>query len=150
VAFSPSARSPARTLDQHHLFIINCHKLGAAPVQQYVDTYFRTFNTLRPILDPAVFVKHTQPQALQQTSSDKSVIESVLLLLVIALGKVAYEGITGPPIAPSANRVSESRGGCALLPPGNEAFDEALRRWTLIPALPTLERVQALLLQATY
>jgi hypothetical protein len=36
------------------------------------------------------------------------------------------------------------------LPPGNAAFDEASRRWALIPTLPTLERVQTLLLQATY
>jgi hypothetical protein len=125
-------------------------QLGATPVQQYVDTYFRTFNTLRPILDHAVFVEDTQPQALEQTGSDESAIESVLLLLVIALGKVAHEGITGPPIVSPGDRMSGFRGGCALLPPGNEAFDEALRRWNLIPSPPTLERVQALLLQATY
>jgi hypothetical protein len=125
-------------------------RLGATPVQRYIESYFRTFNTLRPILDRAVFVSDTQPRALHQGVSSEDSIDSVLLLLVIALGQVAYEGITGPPIGPSQKGVSGFRGGCALLSPGKEAFDEALRRWTSISSLPALERVQALLLQATY
>jgi hypothetical protein len=125
-------------------------RLCAAPVERYVESYFRTFNTLRPILDQAIFLRDTQPQALQRGDSSGKGLNSVLLLLVIALGQVAHEGITGPPVATSQKGVSGFRGGCALLSPGKEAFDEALRRWTPISGLPTLERVQALLLQATY
>jgi hypothetical protein len=74
-------------------------RLGATPVQRYIESYLRTFNTLRPILDQAVFARNTQPQALQQGVSGGNNIDSVLLLLVVALGQVAYEGITGPPTA---------------------------------------------------
>jgi hypothetical protein len=125
-------------------------RLGAAAVERYVQSYFRTFNTLRPILDQAGFVRDTQPRALQLEDSDGANIDRVLLLLVIALGQVAYEGITGPPIIPSAKRKSGFRGGCALSSPENEVFDEALQRWVTVPSVPSLERVQALLLQATY
>jgi hypothetical protein len=141
-----TSESPRSTLSLYS----QLPQLGATPVQRYVESYFRTFNTLRPILDRAVFVRDTQPRALQREDLGGKGLDSVLLLLVIALGQVAYEGITGPPVATSEKGVSGFRGGCVLLSPGKEAFDEALRRWTSISSLPTLERVQALLLQATY
>jgi hypothetical protein len=68
----------------------------------------------------------------------------VLLLLVIALGQVAYEGTAGVPIESFAKRSSGIRGGTASSSPGTSCFDEAIRRWGL-----TLLNIHALILQAT-
>jgi hypothetical protein len=125
-------------------------RLGAVSVQRYIESYFRTFNTLRPILDSVAFREDVESRVLRNATEVKDDIAFVLYLLVVALGHVAHEGITGASIASTQGRESGFRGGCALLSPGSEVFDEALRRWFLLSSTPTLQRVQILLLQATY
>ena len=125
-------------------------RLSAVSVQRYIESYFRTFNTLRPILDPVAFRKDVESRVFCNDTKVKDDTAFVLYLLVIALGHVAYEGITGSSIASTQGRKSGFRGGCALLSPGSEVFDEALRRWFVLSSTPTLQRVQILLLQATY
>jgi hypothetical protein len=125
-------------------------QLSTLPVQQCIESYFRTFNTLRPILDPVAFEEQIQARVLRNESGCEDGVEIVLYLLVIALGQVAYEGITGPTIGSTQRRESGFRGGCALLAPGSDVFEEALRRWYFVPPLSTVQRVQTLLLQAVY
>lgn len=125
------------------------HQYGEVAIKGYLEAYFRTFNKLRPILDQAFFVKETELQLAQLTSSDRDT-EAVLLLLVIALGQVVYEGTAGVPIELFTKRSSGIRGGTALLSPGTACFEEASRRWALVPDSTSLLAVQVLLLQASF
>ena len=122
---------------------------GEVASKGYVEAYFRTFNLLSPILDQATFGWEMDPQSLLSIPTNGGV-EIVLLLLVIALGQVAYEGSAGDPIEQFKRRSSGLRGGTALFSPGDTCFDQALRQWKLVPNVPSLQRAQALLLQATF
>jgi hypothetical protein len=125
------------------------HQYGEVAIKGYLEAYFRTFNKIRPILDQAFFVKETELQLAQVISSDRDT-EAVLLLLVIALGQVVYEGTAGVPIESFTKRSSGIRGGTALQPPGAVCFEESLRRWALVPVSTSLLAVQVLLLQASF
>jgi hypothetical protein len=125
------------------------HQYGEVTIKGYVEAYFRTFNEIRPILDKAFFIRETEFQLLYPAPLGRET-EAVLLLLVIALGQVVYEGTAGVPIESFMKRSSGIRGGTALLSPGTICFEEALRRWTLIRSSPSLLGVQALLLQASF
>lgn len=125
------------------------HQYGEVAIKGYLEAYFRTFNKIRPILDQAFFVKETELQFAQVLPSDRDT-ETVLLLLVIALGQVVYEGIAGVPIESFTKRSSGIRGGTALQSPGAVCFEESLRRWALVPISSSLLAVQVLLLQASF
>jgi hypothetical protein len=125
------------------------HHYGEVASKGYIEAYFRTFNTLCPILDQASLMRQTELRFMRSASTDGE-IETVLLLVVIALGQVAYEGIAGSPIESFTKRSSGVRGGTALASPGATCFDESLRQWALVPSAPSLLRVQVLLLQATF
>ena len=75
---------------------------------------------------------------------------TVLALLVMALGRVAVEGVSGSPISAHNDRPSGFRGGSSDNPPGRDLFNEARRRLGFIATQCTLENVQIMLLQATY
>ena len=78
-------------------------------------------------------------------------VDIVLLLLVIALGHVTYEGSSGAPIESFTRRAFGLRGGDVLISPGSTCFDQALQQWSLISDSPSsLKKAQAFLLQATY
>jgi hypothetical protein len=125
------------------------HQYGEVAIKGYLEAYFRTFNKIRPILDQAFFVKETELQLAQVISSDRDT-EAVLLLLVIALGQVVYEGTAGVPIESFTKRSSGIQGGTALQPPGAVCFDESSRRWALVPVSTSSLAVQVLLLQASF
>jgi hypothetical protein len=125
------------------------HQYGEVAIKGYLEAYFRTFNKHRPILDQAFFVKETELQLAQVISSDRDT-EAVLLLLVIALGQVVYEGTAGVPIELFTKRSSGIRGGTAVLSPGAACFAEASRRWALVPDSISLLAVQVHLLQASF
>jgi hypothetical protein len=125
------------------------HQYGEVAIKGYLEAYFRTFNKVRPILDQAFFVRETELQLAQVVTSNRET-EAVLLLLVIALGQVVYEGTAGAPIESFTKRSSGIRGGTALLSPGAACFEEAVRRWALIPDSTSLLSVQVFLLQASF
>jgi hypothetical protein len=129
--------------------LYSLHRYGEVAIKGYVEAYFRTFNKSRPILNQAFFMREVELQLTPATSSSRE-IEGVLLLLVIALGQVAYEGTAGVPIESFAKRSSGIRGGTASSSPGTSCFDEAIRRWDLTPITPTLLNIHALILQATF
>lgn len=125
------------------------HQYGEVAIKGYLEAYFRTFNRFRPILEQAFFVRETELQLVQVVPSDRNA-EAVLLLLVIALGQVVYEGSAGLPIESFTKRSSGIRGGTASRSPGIACFEESLRLWALVPKSTSLLRVQVLLLQATF
>lgn len=77
-------------------------------------------------------------------------IDSLLLLLVSALGQVATASITGSSIHSHFGLPSGFRGGSLEERPGQNEFFEARRKWAGMVKRPLLPYVQACLLFATY
>lgn len=122
-----------------------------APEQLQKSTagYFETFNLLYPILDRGHYMGEINEQILREGHKDGDA-RSVIMLLVLALGQVSTEGISGAPISIIEGQTSGFRGGSVDSPPGLAAFNEARRRFGFIATDCTLETVQALLLQSMY
>jgi hypothetical protein len=118
-------------------------------VDEYTSAYFRTFNTLSPLLDLDLFMDSVVARLLREGYRDDDP-ESVLALLVFALGQLAIEGVTGRPTRGTKDESSGFRGGTIEKPPGLGLFNEARRRIGMINTQPCLENVQIMLLQATY
>lgn len=118
-------------------------------VNEYSAAYFKTFNVLLPLLEADRFVDGAVARLLQEGYRDDDP-ESVLALLVLALGQLAIEGVTGKPTRASHDESSGFRGGSIERPPGLGLFNEARRRIGMINTQPCLETVQTMLLQATY
>lgn len=74
--------------------------------------------------------------------------DSVIALLVFALGELAIEGSTGSPIEFHDGRPSGIRGGTASRPPGLALFNEARKRLGFVFTQCNLENVQILSLAA--
>jgi hypothetical protein len=143
----PSASYASRTLAGIHATSL-LHQYGEVTIKGYVEAYFRTFNIVRPILEHEFFTRETKLQLAHSAPFGRET-EAVLLLLVIALGVVVYEGTAGAPIESFVKRSSGIRGGTTSLSPGATCFEEAMRRWALIPSLSSLVSTQVLLLQAS-
>jgi hypothetical protein len=118
-------------------------------VQKYTEAYFHTFNACRPILDYDAFSNDIVGKILQEGFVDGDP-QSVLALLVFALGQVAIEGTSSQPLFTRHHKQTGLRGGTQEEPPGIEMFNEARRRLGSVLDAGTLENVQILLLQATY
>jgi hypothetical protein len=118
-------------------------------VNDYSAAYFRTFNVLLPVLETNMFVDGIVARLLQEGYRDDDP-ESLLALLVFALGQLAIEGVTGHPTRVSHDESSGFRGGSIERPPGLGLFNEARRRIGMVNTQPCLETVQIMLLQATY
>ena len=88
------------------------------------DAYFRTFNTLYPVLDQLTFRAKTL-EHLIASGFAYSNASSVLALLVLALGELALEGVAGNAISTTSGMSSGVRGGTASHPPGLELCREA-------------------------
>lgn len=123
--------------------------LTVALIQEYSDAYFNTFNVLCPILNQDAFMNNVVAPLVREGYADGDP-NTVLALMVFALGKVAVEGVFGQPISLQANSPSGFRGGTMDKPPALEIFNEARRRMGFVMTLCSLENVQILLLQATY
>ena len=96
-------------------------------MQEYCDGYFNTCNVLAPILNRYTFISETMSVVSQQgfSEGDQS---SVLVLLVLALGQLAIEGVFERPVSMVDGTPSGLRGGTIDNPPGLEIFNEARRR----------------------
>lgn len=117
-------------------------------VQEYTDAYFDTFNVIYPILDYDS-TKEVVARLSQEGYADCDP-QSVVALLIYALGQLAIEGVFGNAISSHNGVPSGFRGGTAEEPPGLEIFNEVRRRLGFVMNTCTIEYVQIMLLQATY
>jgi hypothetical protein len=97
-------------------------------IEDLCDTFFRSFHTIYPILDRRHFYSDTLPEAYS-SSFDQNDGCAALVLLVLALGAVAKDGVSGNPILEeSTGRSTGVRGGTPERPPGLAFMNEATRR----------------------
>jgi hypothetical protein len=90
--------------------------------------YFRSFHPVYPILDARDFYAVILPQAYS-CSFDRNDGCSILVLLVLALGAVGQEGVSGASILEeSTGRNTGIRGGTLQRPPGLVFLNEARKR----------------------
>lgn len=118
-------------------------------LDDYSSAYFNTFNVLLPLLDRDMFMDRIAARLLREGYRDDDP-ESVLALLVLALGQLAIEGVTGASTGVAKDELSGFRGGTIEKLPGLRMFNEARRRIGMVNTQPCLENVQIMLLQATY
>jgi hypothetical protein len=115
-------------------------------MQRLADAYFDSFNMIHPFMDRQNFMSDTL--AMVQTEGFDEETQSVLALLVFALGELAIEGATGIPIARHNGRDSGLRGGSSIKPPGLSLFNEARKRLGFVLTKCNLENVQIFSLAA--
>ena len=77
-----------------------------------------------------------------QSDGFQSDNDSVIALLILALGELAIEGTYGEPISSAAGRPSGVRGGTSTNPPGLALFTEARKRIGFVLTGCELEDVQ--------
>ncbi|THW79380.1 hypothetical protein D6D19_01255 [Aureobasidium pullulans] len=125
--------------------------VGLTPenVRRMSDAYFSTFNILFPILDRQMFLEDILEPVLRNGFADCDP-QGCLVLLVLALGQTAIDGVYGSPISITEGNPSGLRGGTAERPPGLNLFNEARRRMGFIMHQCTLENVQIHLLESAY
>lgn len=123
--------------------------LSIQRVQELCDSYFNTFNVLCPVLNRDKFMTEIMGPIMERGFSDCDA-ETVLGLLVLALGQVAIDGVFERPVGMVNGTPSGFRGGSIDRPPALEIFNEARRRIGFVATSMSLEVVQIMLLQATY
>ena len=84
--------------------------LNIERMRELTDAYFRTFNVLLPILGYDVFVSTTLEKLASQGFAEGD-LDTVLALLVFALGELASEGTFGQPVSVHNGVSSGFRGG---------------------------------------
>jgi hypothetical protein len=109
-------------------------------------TYFDTFNLFYPLLDRESFISDTLTRVHSEGFDGDT--DSVIALLVFALGELAIEGANGDPIEVYKGRRSGIRGGSATKPPGLAFFNEARKRIGFVLTDCELENVQIFSLAA--
>jgi hypothetical protein len=123
--------------------------LSVQQVNTYSAAYFNTYNRLFPLLDADLFMDKVIAKLLRQGYKDGDP-DSVLALLVIALGRLAHDGVLQHSTPAGRDEHSRFRGGTIERPFGLDLFNEARRRLGLLTTRCCLEKVQVLLLEATY
>jgi hypothetical protein len=108
--------------------------------------YFDTFNFIYPFMDRQNFISDTLSRV--HTEGFDGDTDSVIALLVFALGELAMEGSHGTPIEVYEGRPSGVRGGTASRPPGLALFNEARKRIGFVLTDCDLENVQIFSLAA--
>lgn len=122
-------------------------ELSAEHMQNISSVYFNTFNFLYPLLDRELFYA----QALHRVTTEgfgEGDPESVITLLVLALGQCALDGSVGESVADDSGGQSGIRGGTTERPPGLGLFNEARRRMGYLMTQCELENVQIFSLAA--
>jgi hypothetical protein len=95
-------------------------------MHELATAYFDTFNLIYPFMDRQDFISDTLTKV--RTEGFNGDPDSIIALLIFALGEVAIEGSRGNPIEVYKGRPSGVRGGTALKPPGLALFNEARKR----------------------
>lgn len=97
-------------------------------VDNYTSLFFSSFHTIYPILDEDYLRTHTIPIAIHGKFNQFDQ-NTTLILLVMALGEVAQQSVTGGPLMDhSTNRPTGVRGGSKAHPPGLSFVMEARSR----------------------
>lgn len=91
---------------------------------QLTTAYFDSFNLLFPFMDRRAFESDTLQRVISEGFDGD--VDSVVALLVFALGEVALEGMSGSPIGSFNGLDSGVKGGTSPVhPPGLSYFNEA-------------------------
>jgi hypothetical protein len=109
-------------------------------------SYFDTFNLIYPFMDRQNFISDTLAKVHSEGFNGDA--DSVIALLIFALGELAIQSIRGGPIGVYYDRLSGVRGGTLEKPPGLGLFNEARARLGYVIAEMELENVQIFLLSA--
>ncbi|KAN0103432.1 hypothetical protein V8E51_011745 [Hyaloscypha variabilis] len=117
-------------------------------MDRFATAYFDTFNFIYPFMDRQNFTSDTLPRVHAEGFNGDT--DSVIALLVFALGEVAIEGSRGNPIEVHQGRPSGVRGGTSSRPPGLALFNEARKRLGFVLTGCALENVQIFSLAALY
>lgn len=115
-------------------------------MQHLAKAYFDSFNFIYPFMDRQNFLSETLDKV--QIEGFDGDTDSVIALLVFALGELAIEGYRGPPIERHGYRPSGVKGGTASRPPGLDLFNEARKRIGFLLTECDLENVQIFSLAA--
>lgn len=121
-------------------------RLTKEVMHNLANAYFDTFNFIYPFMDRQNFISDTLTKV--HTEGFHGDTESVIALLVFALGELAVEGYRGTPIEVYNGRASGVRGGTASKPPGLALFNEARKRIGFVLTDCDLENVQIYCLTA--
>lgn len=109
-------------------------------MHRLATAYFDTFNFIYPFMDRQNFISDTLTKVYTEGFNGDT--DSVIALLIFALGELAIDGSRGPPISENEGRISGVRGGSALKPPGLNLFNEARKRIGFVLTDCDLETVQ--------
>ncbi|THV56024.1 hypothetical protein BGAL_0001g00860 [Botrytis galanthina] len=121
--------------------------LSQEAMLQLAMSYFDTFNFLYPFMDRQTFLSDTLVKVVSEGFDGD--MESVIALLIFALGEVALEGSCGSPVDIYQARPSGIRGGSRpSKPPGLSFFNEAMKRIGCVLTECSLENVQMFCLAA--
>ncbi|KAG8630423.1 hypothetical protein KVT40_002042 [Elsinoe batatas] len=133
----------------NHSFAPGIAGLDADTMRSLADAYFDTFNVVHPILDRNSFYSDILLPVIRGGYEDRDT-QACLAMLIMALGSIALEGVSGAPFLSHSKTPSGLRGGSIEAPPGLDIFNEARRRLGFVMHTCTLENVQIYLLQAAY
>lgn len=115
-------------------------------IESLCEAFFNSFHALYPILDRRHFYSDTLPEAYSSSFGQNDGC-ATLVLLVLALGALAKEGISGKPILEeSTGRSTGVRGGTPQRPPGLAFWNEATRRLGLTISQYDLNMLQCFIL----
>jgi len=120
--------------------------------KNYVETlcsiYFQTFHAIYPIVDSQSFTKTILPRVCNHSFQEDDE-GSALVLVILALGTLAYEGYSGNPIVDETEQYTTGiRGGSASRPPGLDLLNEGRRRMGFILTNWNLTSLQYMVLTA--
>lgn len=110
-------------------------------------SYFDSYNVVYPLIDREHFESTALAQVIENGFGYGD-FDSVLALLVFALGQIAQDGKWGQPIEIRDGQPSGIRGGDAKRPPGLDIFNEARKRMGFVLTQTSLENIQMLQLTA--
>jgi hypothetical protein len=115
-------------------------------MDRLATSYFNTFNLLYPFMDRQNFFLDILAKVQSEGFSGDT--DSVIALLIFALGELAIQGSRGDPVDVENGRRSGVRGGSLSRPPGLSYFNEALKRIGFVLTSVELENVQIFSLAA--
>ncbi|RFU25649.1 hypothetical protein B7463_g10677, partial [Scytalidium lignicola] len=122
--------------------------LSRDTMNHLATAYFDTFNLMYPFMDRQTFLSDTLSKVSVEGFDGDN--DSVIALLVFALGELAIEGTQGKPINEHNGRPSGVRGGTTTKPPGLAFFNEARKRIGFTLTECDLENVQIYSLASIY
>jgi hypothetical protein len=115
-------------------------------MHRLATSYFDTFNFMYPFMDRQNFISDTLVKV--HTEGFNGDTDSVIALLIFALGELALLGSGGDPIEAYKGQPSGLRGGTLERPPGLALFNEARKRIGFVLTECDLENVQIFSLAA--